>query len=893
MCLCVGNKNPDNEKQLKKCRICRDCRKCTKKIVLNIIIVEKRIFYLPIYINNICHLFTLSKLIVISFFYQVMIYCLSINSCTMFKKQIYLIFIFIFISLGLTYAQRVKISGTVTDFDNKPIGGVMVAQKNSILNATFTNSKGLYQITVSAGDTVTLIFSLMTYQTAERIVSAPNNRQEMTLNIMLREDVKALDEIEVIGEVKQTTTMSKIDPANASLLPDPAGSIESIVGAQAGVSKTNELSNQYSVRGGSYDENIVYINGVEVYRPLLIRSGQQEGLSVINPNMTQSVGFSSGGFEAAYGDKMSSVLDIHYKRPKANTFEASAGVSLLGANAYVGSATKKFTQVTGIRYKTTKALLGTTDTDAEYEPSFVDVQTFMTFELFPKWEISFLGNYQSNVFKFTPISRETKFGTMMDAKNFKVYFDGWEHDKFLTSFGAFTLKGKVTEKLEVGIQASAFSSHERERYDINGEYELTDSNLESEGGEGESGNMLGVGTYHEHARNKLQSDVFNVSHFGSFKADKHLVKWGFSLQKEKIDDKIKEWEMRDSAGYSLPHTGEIVSVYSNLISDNSTNTTRFSGYLQDTYKFNSGENLFSVTAGVRGSYWSFNKEFIFSPRVSFGFIPAGEKGITLRFAAGVYYQAPFYKEYQRPVIKDGNTVIELNEDIKSQKSIHFVAGGDYSFKALERKFKFTGEIYYKKLSDLVPYTVDNVKVRYSGVNSASGYVMGIDTKLFGEFVPGTDSWISFSLMKAQQDINGSKVPMPTDQRYNISLFFQDYLPGRERLKMTLIGHLSHGLPTSAPHSGFENEKAIFRMPSYKRVDMGFSWELLGEDYAIRKRNAFVGSFKNIWLGFDIFNLFDIKNTNSYYWVTDIFNQQYSVPNYLTGRQLNIKIIADF
>jgi len=808
------------------------------------------------------------------------------------KKIIYIILPLILTFSTEAYAQRVKISGTVTDFDNKPVGGVVVSLKNTF-NATFTNNNGVYQITASAGDSITLVYKIFSYQTAERDIVVPNDKKDMVINIMLREDVKTIDEVTVLGERPQTGTMSRIDAGNTKFLPDAGGgSVESILAGEASVSKTNELSNQYSVRGGSYDENIVYINGVEVYRPLLIRSGQQEGLSVINPSMTESVGFSSGGFDAAYGDKMASVLDIKYKKPKQ--FEASVGGSLLGANAYIGSTTKKFTQITGIRYKTTKALLGTTDTDAEYEPAFVDVQTFMTFQLFPKWEINFLGNYQNNVFKFTPKSRQTNFGTMTDAKNFTVYFDGWEHDKFLTSFGAFTLKGSISDKLQVGLQGSAFSSHERERYDISGDYRLTDANLDADGGQGgagETGNLLGVGTYLEYARNKLKSDVFNISHFGTFDIDNHNVKWGFSYQREKIEDKIKEWEMRDSAGYSLPYNGEIVNVYSNLISDNSTNTSRISGYLQDTYRFNSNGNLFTLTAGVRGSYWSFNKEFIFSPRISLGFIPAGEKGLTFRFATGVYYQAPFYKEYQKPVERDGNTYIELNKDIKSQKSIHFVLGGDYRFIAIERKFKLTSEIYYKKLSDLIPYTVDNVKVRYSGENSASGYIMGFETKLFGEFVPGTDSWISFSIMKAQQDLNGSKVPLPTDQRYNVSLFFQDYLPGRERLKMSLMGHLSQGLPTSAPHLGYE--KSVFRMPSYKRVDVGFSWELLGENYDIRKRSSFVGSFKNIWLGIDFFNLFDIKNTNSYYWVTDIFNQQYAVPNYLTGRQFNFKIIADF
>lgn len=803
----------------------------------------------------------------------------------MFKKIISLLLFLLLLSGGQAFAQKAKISGTVYDYINEPMGFVMVAKKGSPLG-TFTNGKGKYQIDASVGDSLTLVFSFMGYQTVERPLYVTGN---MNLNVKMFENPVEIDAVEIIGEQRQTDMIGKIDPANALNLPTPAGSIESLISTELGVTSKSELSSQYSVRGGSYDENIIYVNGIEIYRPLLIRSDQQEGLSFINPNMTESVQFSSGGFDAHYGDKMSSVLDITYKKPKA--FEASATASLLGASGYVGSRTRNLSQVTGVRYKTTKSLLGSTDTDAEYEPSFLDVQTYITYEFLPKWEISFLGNLSNNKYQFTPKSRDTKFGTLMDAKNFKVYFDGWEDDKFTTAFGAFTIKGKPGANLEVGLTGSAYSSNERERYDINGEYWLTDSNLEQGGNTGNGAeNNIGVGTYKEHARNLLKVDVMNISHFGSFKVSKHNLRWGITLQREKIDDKIKEWEMRDSAGYSLPHDGKIIQVYSNLISRNTLNTTRISGYLQDTYRFSSGENFFTLNLGVRGSYWSFNKEFIFSPRASFGWIP-GDSGLTFRFATGIYYQAPFYKEFQRPVVRDGNTYIELNEDIKSQKSIHFVVGGDYQFKALDRKFKFTSEIYYKSLSDIVPYTIDNVKIRYYGENMAKGYIMGIDTKLFGEFVPGTDSWISFSLMKAQQDINGQKVPMPTDQRYNISLFFQDKLPGSERLRMTLIGHLSQGLPTSAPNKGLES--GYFRSSSYRRVDIGFSWELLGENYAIRNRSSFVGSFKNIWLGIDLFNLFDIKNTNSYYWVTDIFNQQYAVPNYLTGRQLNFKIIANF
>lgn len=795
----------------------------------------------------------------------------------------FLLYIFLFLSLALPVsAQQVKIGGVVTNFENTPVDFVRVSIQGTT-TAGYTNRDGKYQLQIPAADSVVVEFSIVGYQKVAKTISATANR---TLNVVLRE--VSLGEVTVTGSQSQTTTTSKIEMGNTNLLTDVSGgSVESILSTQAGVSSTNELSNQYSVRGGNYDENIVYVNGIEIYRPQLIRSGQQEGLSFINPNMTESVKFSTGGYEASYGDKMSSVLDIEYKKPE--NFEASIAGSLLGGSAYVGSNTKRFSQITGVRYKTTQSLLGTTDTKAEYDPTFVDAQTYMSLGLSSKWEVNFLGNISSSVFKFTPQSRKTSFGTSSDAKDFVVDFRGWEHDKFLTYFGALSLKGKITPNLEVGITGSAFSSREQERYDISGDYRLTDANLDSETGSADGG-MLAVGSYMEHARNKLDADVMNISHTGSFKIDKHKLKWGITLQKEKIDDQIKEWTMRDSAGYSLPHLDDIVSVYTNLRSDNSISSTRYSGYIQDTYQLIAGEHVVYLNAGVRASHWSFNNEFIVSPRASVAFIPNG-KNVTLRFATGIYYQSPFYKEYQRVKTEGNNSEVELNKDIKSQKSIHFVLGGDYKFKVMDRPFKFTSELYYKKLSDLIPYTVDNVKIRYLGENVGSGYSMGVDMSLFGQFVEGVDSWISFSLMKTEQTVNGIKSPLPTDQGYNLSVFLQDYLPGSKRLTANLKGHLSQGLPQIGPNRGYFKED--FRAPAYKRVDIGLAWQLLGEDFSIRNRSAFCGAFKNIWIGADIFNLFDINNTNSYYWITNVFNQQYAIPNYLTGRQFNLKIVADF
>ncbi len=795
--------------------------------------------------------------------------------------------LFILVSISAFGQKHVKITGYVRDADGSPLELVLVQIKNT-LNGAMTNEKGYYSISTSPGDSVAVIFSCLGYNKSERIL--PSLQQDMRLNVQMNYTSIDLGEVVAVGTRYQTSTLQTMNADRVKLLPDPAGgSIESLVVTFAGVSSSNELSSQYSVRGGSYDENIVYVNGLEVFRPLLIRSGQQEGLSFINPDLTEAVNFAAGGFEARYGDKMSSVLDITYKKPKL--FEGSASASLLGANAYVGSSIGKFTQITGVRYKTGRSLLKTMDTDAEYQPDFVDLQSYMTYQLAPKWEVNFLGNLASNTFKFTPHKRETNFGTVENAQRFEVYFpNSRERDKFQTIFGALTLKHNPNEKTELGLQASAFSSKEIETYDITGEYWLGDATTENDNNQ----NALEIARYHEHARNRLSSTIMNVGHYGSSKIKNNTLKWGATVQMEKINDRISEWEKRDSAGYSLPQTGNGVNVISNLYSDNDLSTTRISGYLQDVFKFRTKQGMFTLIGGIRGSYWSYNKEFIFSPRVSLGFIPNFDQNLTFRAATGIYYQSPFYKEL-RTTVQDaaGNDIIELNKDIKSQRSIHFILGGDYTFRAADRNFKVSADLYYKKLDDLIPYTVDNVKIRYYGENCAKGHAMGIDVKFFGEFVPGTDSWISFSLMKAEQTIRDMvTVPMPNSQGYNVSLFFQDYFPGYKRVKLNLKGVLSGGLPFIAPRTKYEDVKSTFRTPAYKRVDLGFSYQLAGGTDAIMDRGVF-RHLKNIWIGVDVFNLFDIKNVSSYYWITNIDNQQYAVPNYLTGRQLNARLIVDF
>ncbi|MDD2798928.1 MAG: carboxypeptidase-like regulatory domain-containing protein [Bacteroidales bacterium] len=800
-------------------------------------------------------------------------------------KKISLILLLVTLSVSLFSQKKIRVSGYITDEKNRGIELVNVTLWKSNAGTT-SNPNGYFDISISHTDTITLVFSCLGYKKTSRTI--PNPQKDFFLNVQMVPLSTTLKDVTVKGTRKQTNMMQSLDAGKVRLLPDASGgNIESLIVTFAGVSSNNEMSSQYSVRGGNFDENLVYINGVEVYRPLLIRAGQQEGLSIINPDMVSNVAFSSGGFDAKYGDKMSSVLDITYKKP--TDFEGSISASMMGGTFYLGNKIGKFTQMHGIRYKRNTSLLGTLQTKGEYDPSFIDYQTFMTYTFNKKWDVSLLGNISQNKYNFIPQERTTSFGTLQAARKFKVYFDGKEEDLFETGFGSFALNFKPDDKTSLSLLTSAFLSQEKETYDIIGQYWLSDLKLNS-ASKAEEGQLVGVGTFHQHARNRLNARVLSVSHQGSRKMESNTLQWGFTLQNEHFKDRISEWEMRDSAGYSLPHTNNGVNVFYNLISNNEVNSNRISTFLQDTYRLNNSMGLFFLTAGIRASYWDFNKELIVSPRFTATFVPDSKKDLTLRLAGGVYYQAPFYKEFRDTSKVNGNNVITLNNNIKSQRSIQLVVGGDYNFRAQGRPFKLTAEAYYKKLDNLIPYNVDNVRVRYYGKNMASGYAAGLDCKLFGEYVPGTDSWISFSLMKSEETINGVTVPRPTDQAYSFSLYFQDYWPTNPKYKLNLKMIWADGLPVAAPQSG--REYGYFRTPSYKRVDIGVSRMLVGGEDRWMK-TTILKHFKTIWLGVDLFNMLDIKNTNSYFWVSDIANNQYAVPNYLTARQLNLRLIADF
>ena len=772
-------------------------------------------------------------------------------------------------------AQTFTLRGRVTDGEGNPVEFASVTCPSQG-RATVTSLQGQYELKLLSADSVVVKFSMLGYRTKTRVLRRPKSTQ--TLQVTLTEQASTLGEVTVAGQKIQSGQTQDISTKPLHSLPSTTGNaVEELIQSQAGVSTHSELSSQYNVRGGSFDENSVYINSVEVYRPFLVRSGQQEGLSVINPDMVERIGFSTGGFEAKYGDKMSSALDITYRRPKR--FEATAAASLLGGSAYVGFSNKKLAWANGLRYKTTRYLLGSLETKGEYKPNFLDYQTYLSYKPNKRWTLDFIGNISDNHYNFHPEDRETKFGTMESVRSFRVYFDGQEKDRFRTFFGTLGITRHLGDSTSVSLLGSSFSTSEQERYDIQGQYWLTQT---------ETSENLGVGTYFEHARNYLKAHVESVKLLLKHTAKQHDVEAGLTWKQEHIEENSVEYEMRDSAGYSVPHTGTDLFMIYSLRARNELNANRLETYVQDTWRFRSaGEHtLFTLNYGLRFSHWNYNKESILSPRVSLGITPSFNHNVTLRFATGLYYQAPFFKELRDTSTVAGVTRATLNRKIKSQRSIHFIAGMDYRFNMNNRPFKFTAELYYKLLGNVVPYSINNVKVVYYGSNEASGHAAGLDLKLFGEFVPGTDSWVTLSVMDTKMKLNGVKVPMPTDQRYALNLFFTDYFPGTTRWKMSLKLAYADGLPFSAPHR--ELETNTFRAAAYKRADIGMSYRVLNNEHRERK-----SIFRNIWLSLDCLNLLGINNVNSYYWVTDVTNQQYAVPNYLTGRQINARLLFEF
>lgn len=802
-------------------------------------------------------------------------------------KQKFFIIIICLIATLKMMAQEFTLQGRVTDDDNNPVelATVSVVSQGKV---AFTSLRGEFSMHLHSADSVAVKFSMIGYKTKVRVLRKPRGKQ--TLQVVLHTDATMLGDVNVTGEKIQSDQTQEIKIKDIKMAPSANGNgVEGFIQQQAGVSTHSELSSQYNVRGGAFDENSVYINNVEVYRPFLVRSGQQEGLSVINPYMVDKIGFSTGGYGAKYGDKMSSALDITYKTLKAKgkkpVVEGSLAASLLGTDAYIGIGTRKLSWLNSVRYKTTSYLLGSLETKGEYKPNYLDYQTYLSYQPNKRWKIDFIGYISDNHYNFEPSDRETSFGTMENVKSFRVYFDGHEKDRFLTYFGTLGITRNITRNTSLSLLGSAFYTKEQEKYDIQGQYWLDQT---------ETSENLGVGTYFEHARNYLSARVMSAKLMLRHKVQKHNVEAAVTLKREHIEENSIEYEMRDSAGYSVPHTGKDLYMIYSMKARNELNANRMETYIQDTYRFSSGiadstgngQTHYTLNYGVRMSHWNFNRETILSPRISLAIIPANHENTTLRLAAGLYYQAPFFKELRDTTTVNGVTVASLNEKIKSQRSIHFIAGYDYRFRMNDQRFKFSAEAYYKALSNIVPYSVSNVKVVYYGQNECSGHAAGLDFKLYGEFVPGTDSWLSLSLMDTKMKLNGKSIPLPTDQRYAVNLFFTDYFPGSRKWRMSLKLAFADGLPFAAPHKELETNS--FRATAYRRADIGMSYQLL--DNSRHEKKTFL---KNVTLGVDCLNLFGIDNVNSYYWVTDVTNQQYAVPNYLTGRQLNARVLLEF
>ena len=777
-------------------------------------------------------------------------------------------------------ADNVRISGKVVDSDDQPVEFATVRIANSAIG-TNTDLKGNYTLSVAQRDTLEIVYSCIGFKTVQHTLVHPKG--DLTLNVRLYPNDVDLREIEVVGYRQNSNGMQTLNTESYKLSPDVSGgSVEALITTMPGVNSSNEMSSQYSVRGGSFDENSVYINGMELYRPQLVRSGQQEGLSVINPDMVGNIKFSTGGFPARYADKMSSALDITYRDPEA--FEGAVSASLMGASATIGSNSGKFSQLSGVRFKKNNSLLSTMDTKGEYDPTFFDFQTNINYKPTERWTINLLGNISLNHFNFKPQDRETTFGTSSDAKSFKVYFDGEEKDKFETYLGSLQATYRHNKATSFSLGVAGFLSNELVTYDISGEYWLDQAGT---GGPEGVGGELGVGKYMEHSRNRLKSSVLSVNFKGSTRYKINNFAYGIEYQRQNFRDRTKEWEWRDSAGYSLPHKPDALHLIYNMKSHNDANINRLSLYVEDALYITTNSAHMTLNAGLRLSYNSFNKEFLASPRLNFTASPNSLPNWIFRLGTGLYYQSPFYKEYRQTVTDPlGNGSIRLNQNIKSPRSVQVIAGADFTFRAMNRPFKLSGEVYYKNLSRLISYEYDNLKIVYSGLNDSKGYTMGLDLKLFGQFVEGSDSWLSFSLMKTQQTLDGKKMPMPSDQRYSVSLYFTDYLPRFPRLKFSLRGVVSDGLTMTPPHTS--RSKTYFRAPAYKRLDIGVSWQFFGApDQKPHK------IFKSMVLALDAFNLLDITNVSSYYWVTDVNNMQYAVPNYLTRRQFNLRLSMEF
>lgn len=815
---------------------------------------------------------------------------------------------------AMIYGKIIDNNGNVIELVNIAVMGTAYG--------TSSNNRGQYELALPSETELEVVFSFIGYEQVKKNVKLKKG-EERKLDIVMKSMSMTLPEAVISDRQINSATITRLDAREISFVPGSgAGGVEDLVKTLPGVSSTNELSSQYNVRGGNFDENLIYINGIEIYKPFLVGSGEQEGMSVINPRLVSNIDFSAGGFSAEYGDKLSSALDITYKKPLLPA--ASLTLSMLGAEAHVEGTTlhHRLSYLVGARYKNNKYILGNMETKGIYQPNFTDVQGILSYNISPKWEVSAFGYYSRNNYTMVPETRETDFGNIQMSHRLTIYFDGKETSNYNTGLGAVTLNYSPNKDLNLKLIASTYSAMESENYDIQGQYWI--GQLETNPGSEQSGNVIsnqGVGTYVEHARNDFYSQVFNIDHKGAYKNDIFTLKWGARYQHQYFDDIINEWEMIDSAGYSLPHPADSIGSPNpphplfniNYLSKghNELRINNIDGFALSEWTFNTkSADILTFSVGLRANYWGYNNEVYVSPRAGVAYKPSWNNDMLFRLAGGVYVQPPFYRELR---MFDGSLVSP--DDATSQKSYQLVLTHEYNFMAWDRPFVLTSELYYKYLKDIIPYEVDNIRIRYFADQKATGYAAGMDVRINGEFVKGIESWASLSVMKStenikyylsptgsilsQTDVNkGAEyvsdtiikgIPRPSDQRINFSLFFQDYLPYVPSFKVNLKLVFGTGMPFGAPYD--ERYQQKMRMSAYRRIDIGFSKQLISEKSSFKRNNP-LSHVRNCWLSLEIFNLLGISNVSSYMWVTDVYNIQYAVPNYLTPRQINLKLVVE-
>jgi hypothetical protein len=813
-------------------------------------------------------------------------------------KYIYLILFFAVSS----FAQTARVKGVILDEFDTPIENVTVKVEEK---GTVTNANGFYLLDVSANKKITIIFSHVSFKNTSIVVKL-NPNQDFELNPVLNTKTEQIGEVTVVGTSKSRIEgVVTIDPVIIRRIPGANAGIENIIKTLPGVYSNNELSTSYAVRGGNYDENLVYVNEIEVYRPFLIRSGQQEGLSFTNTDMVENVDFSAGGFQSKYGDKMSSVLDITYRNPKK--FAASLEASLLGGSISVEGTSKnqKWTNITGIRYRDNSLLVNSKETETNFSPSFADVQTMFNYTASTKWQWSFLGNISQNKYNYQPFTRQTNFGTIDNPIALLVFYQGQEKDEYTTYFGAAKSVYQYNENNKLKFIASAYHTQEQEYFDILAQYRLgeVDSNI----GSNTFGDVVfsrGIGSQLNHGRNDLDALIINTEVKGFHKInEKTEIEWGVKYTREDIRDRLVEWEVIDSAGFSLPNPNleyqnnqpynpyiGPLAPYRNVRATNFTTINRFSGYAQWNYRGKVGVHDYWINAGVRGHQWQVTSQiekgksqFVFSPRFQLAFKPKWEKDMLFRISGGMYAQPPFYRE-----LRDLEGVVQTN--VEAQKSVHLVLSNDYSFKMWGRPFKLISEAYYKNITDVNTYTIDNVRIRYRANNDATAYVYGFDARLNGEFVPGTESWFSVGFLKTEENQdNKGFIARPTDQRLKFGLLFQDYMPNLPNVKLYLNLVYNTGLPGGSP-SYADPYAYQLRLNDYRRADTGFSYVF--KDETLTSSQKWLTPFSELSLGLEIFNLFNNQNSITNTWVRDVYTKsQYGIPNYMTTRVFNLKLVA--